>query len=160
MSIYDFSAPSIDGRDVPLAEFKGKVILIVNTASGCGFTPQYRGLEELYQSYKDQGFAVLGFPCNQFGQQEKGSEEEIKSFCELNFGIKFPLFAKVDVKGPSAHPLYRYLVKAKPGILGLEDIKWNFTKFLVNRQGQVVKRYAPTTDPKSIKGDIEDLLRS
>lgn len=160
MSLYDFSAKSIDGQDVSLLDFKGQVILIVNTASGCGFTPQYRGLEDLYESYKDQGFAVLGFPCNQFGQQEKGTEREIKSFCELNFGVKFPLFAKVDVKGSAAHPLFKYLVKAKPGILGLEDIKWNFTKFLVNRQGEVVKRYAPTTDPKTLRGDIEDLLRS
>lgn len=158
MSIYDFKAFTIDGKEKSLADFKGYTLLIVNTASACGFTPQYKGLEELFQTFKDRKFAVLGFPCNQFGSQEKGSEQEIKAFCDLNYGVTFPLFAKVEVKGPKAHPLFNYLVKAKPGILGSEDIKWNFTKFLVNAQGEVVKRYAPTTTPQAIQSDIEKAL--
>jgi glutathione peroxidase len=160
MAIYDFKAKTIDGREQSLADFRGQALLIVNTASGCGFTPQYKGLEQLYETYKDRRFAVLGFPCNQFGNQESGSEMEIKSFCEMNFGVRFPLFAKVDVKGPKAHPLFQYLVKEKPGFLGFKDVKWNFTKFLVDRSGKVVKRYAPTVKPEAIAADIEKILES
>jgi glutathione peroxidase len=157
-SVYDFSAQTIDGRTRKLSDYKGKVLLIVNTASKCGFTPQYKGLEALYKQYGKRGFAVLGFPSNQFGEQEPGPESEIAEFCEMNFGVTFPLFAKVDVNGDSAHPLYKYLTKAKPGLLGSEGIKWNFTKFLVDRDGKVVARYAPTTEPKEIAADIEKLL--
>ena len=157
-SVFDFSARTIDGKTRKLADYKGKVLLIVNTASKCGFTPQYKGLEALYKEYGKRGFAVLGFPSNQFGEQEPGPESEIAEFCEMNFGVTFPLFAKIDVNGEAAHPLYRYLTKAKPGLLGSEAIKWNFTKFLVDRDGQVVKRYAPTTEPKEIAADIERLL--
>jgi glutathione peroxidase len=142
-----------------LSDYRDKVLLIVNTASACGFTPQYKGLEGLYQTFKDQKFAVLGFPCNQFGAQEPGTEQEIKAFCDINYKVTFPMFAKVDVKGPKAHPLFAHLIKAKPGILGSEDIKWNFTKFLVNAKGEVVKRYAPTTAPQSIQSDIETVLK-
>ncbi len=159
MGIYDFKAKTIDGREQSLADFRGQALLIVNTASGCAFTPQYKGLEQLYETYKDRKFSVLGFPCNQFGNQESGSEADIKSFCEMNFGVKFPLFAKIDVKGPKAHPLYQYLVKEKLGFLGLKDIKWNFTKFLVDKNGKVVKRYAPTVKPEAITADIEKLLK-
>jgi glutathione peroxidase len=157
-TVYDFSATTIDGKQRKLADYKGKVLLIVNTASKCGFTPQYKGLEELYKRFHKRDFAVLGFPSNQFGQQEPGPESEIAEFCELNFGVSFPLFAKVDVNGDAAHPLYKYLTKAKPGLLGSEAIKWNFTKFLVDRKGSVVERYAPTTEPKDIAADIEKLL--
>ncbi len=157
-SVYDFSATSIDGKTRKLADYQGKVLLIVNTASKCGFTPQYKGLEALYKQFGKRGFAVLGFPSNQFGEQEPGPESEIAEFCEMNFGVTFPLFAKVDVNGASAHPLYKYLTKARPGLLGTEGIKWNFTKFLVGRDGGVVKRYAPTVEPKEIAGDIEKLL--
>jgi len=157
-TVYDFSATTIDGKTRKLADYKGKVLLIVNTASKCGFTPQYKGLEELHKKYHGRGLVVLGFPSNQFGQQEPGPESEIAEFCELNFGVSFPLFAKVDVNGDAAHPLYRYLTKAKPGLLGLEAIKWNFTKFLADREGRVVERYAPTTEPKDIAADIEKLL--
>ncbi|HET9237761.1 MAG TPA: glutathione peroxidase [Oligoflexus sp.] len=158
MGIYDFKAKTIDGHEQSLADFRGQTLLIVNTASGCGFTPQYKGLEQLYETYKDRKFTVLGFPCNQFGKQESGSEADIKSFCEMNFGVKFPLFAKIDVKGPKAHPLYQYLVKEKPGFI-FKDIKWNFTKFLVDKDGRVVKRYAPTVKPEAITADIEKLLK-
>jgi glutathione peroxidase len=158
MGIYDFKAKTIDGGEQSLADFRGQTLLIVNTASGCGFTPQYKGLEKLYETYKDRKFTVLGFPCNQFGNQESGSEADIKSFCEMNFGVKFPLFAKIDVKGPKAHPLYQYLVKEKPGFI-FKDIKWNFTKFLVDKDGRVVKRYAPTVKPEAITADIEKLLK-
>jgi glutathione peroxidase len=157
-SVYDFSVADIHGKTVKLDRYKGKVLLIVNTASKCGFTPQYKGLEALYEQYGKRGFVVLGFPSNQFGEQEPGPESEIAEFCEMNFGVTFPLFAKVDVNGESAHPLYKYLTKAKPGLLGSEGIKWNFTKFLVDRDGNVVKRYAPTTEPKEIAADIEKLL--
>jgi glutathione peroxidase len=160
MGIYDFKAKTIDGREQSLADYRGQALLIVNTASGCGFTPQYKGLEQLYETYKDQRFAVLGFPCNQFGNQESGSESDIKAFCEITFGVRFPLFAKVDVKGPTAHPLYKYLIAQKPGFLGLKDIKWNFTKFLVDKNGKVVKRYAPTIKPEAIASDIEKLLQA
>jgi len=157
-TVYEFSATTIDGKTRKLADYKGKVLLIVNTASQCGFTPQYKGLEELYKRFHERGFAVLGFPSNQFGQQEPGPESEIAEFCEMNFGVTFPLFAKVDVNGDAAHPLYKYLTKAKPGLLGSEAIKWNFTKFLADRKGEVVKRYAPTTEPKEIAADIEKLV--
>jgi glutathione peroxidase len=157
-SIYDFTVKDIHGKPVKLGKYKGKVLLIVNTASKCGFTPQYKGLEALYKQFGKRGFAVLGFPSNQFGEQEPGPESEIAEFCEMNFGVTFPLFAKVDVNGASAHPLYKYLTKAKPGLLGSEGIKWNFTKFLVGRDGAVVKRYAPTVEPKEIAADIEKLL--
>jgi glutathione peroxidase len=157
-TVYDFSATTIDGKARRLADYRGKVLLIVNTASKCGFTPQYKGLEALYEKYGKRGLVVLGFPSNQFGQQEPGPESEIAEFCEMNFGVTFPLFAKVDVNGDSAHPLYKHLTKAKPGLLGTEAIKWNFTKFLVDRHGKVVGRYAPNTEPKEISADIEKLL--
>jgi glutathione peroxidase len=157
-AIYDFSVNDIHGKSVSLDRYKGKLVLIVNTASKCGFTPQYKGLEELHERYAARGLAVLGFPCNQFGAQEPGTEKEIASFCELNYGVKFPMFAKVDVNGDGAAPLYKYLKKAKPGLLGSEAIKWNFTKFLVDRDGNVVERYAPNTEPRDIAADIEKLL--
>jgi glutathione peroxidase len=157
-SIYDTSATSIDGNLISFDVYKDKVLLIVNTASQCGFTPQYQGLQSLYKKYADQGFIVLGFPCNQFGQQEPGSSEQIKSFCETRFEISFPLFQKIEVNGSNAHPLYLYLTKAAPGILGTEAIKWNFTKFLVNRTGNVVKRYPPMTKPEDIEKDLRLLL--
>jgi glutathione peroxidase len=161
-TVYDFSAPLLEAgqvsRSVSLAEFRGQVLLIVNTASKCGYTPQYAGLEQLYLSYKDRGFQVLGFPCNQFGGQEPGTAVEIASFCERNFGVSFPLFEKIEVNGPSAHPLYQFLKKAKPGILGSQRIKWNFTKFLIDRQGRVVRRFAPSTEPKALAAAIEESL--
>ncbi len=156
-SIYDFSATSIEGNPVELSNYKDKVLLIVNTASQCGFTPQYQGLQALYQKYSDRGLVVLGFPCNQFGQQEPGSTSEIQSFCETRFGVSFPLFEKVDVNGINAHPLFKYLTKAVPGILGTEGIKWNFTKFLVDRKGNVVKRYPSMTKPEDLEKEIEAL---
>lgn len=157
-SLYDFSANSIEGQPVSLSTYRDKVLLIVNTASQCGFTPQYQGLQSVYNKYKDQGFAVLGFPSNQFGQQEPGSANEIQSFCETRFGVTFPLFEKIDVKGSTAHPLFKFLTKAAPGIFGTEGIKWNFTKFLVDRSGKVVKRYPSTTKPEDIEKDIQALL--
>ncbi|EGL81345.1 glutathione peroxidase [Caldalkalibacillus thermarum TA2.A1] len=157
MSIFDYSACSINGTKQSLAAYKGQVVLIVNTASRCGFTPQYSGLEKLYQTYKDRGFVVLGFPCNQFMNQEPGTEEEILSFCQTNYQVSFPMFAKVKVKGPEAHPLFQYLTSQAKGILS-DEIKWNFTKFLADQNGQVVKRYAPTTTPEKIAPDIERLL--
>ncbi|MES2148206.1 MAG: glutathione peroxidase [Pseudomonadota bacterium] len=157
-STYDFQANGISGAPVDLSQYKGKVLLIVNTASECGFTPQYKGLEKVYEQFKDQGATVLGFPCNQFGGQEPGGEAEIGAFCEKNFGVTFPLFAKVDVNGSDAHPLFRHLKKAAPGLLGTEAIKWNFTKFLVRKDGRVYKRYAPSTAPEELVGDIEKLL--
>lgn len=157
-SIYDFSANSIEGQPVSLSTYKDKVLLIVNTASQCGFTPQYQGLQSVHNKYESQGFTVLGFPCNQFGQQEPGSANEIQSFCETRFGVTFPLFEKVDVNGENAHPLFKFLTKAAPGIFGTEGIKWNFTKFLVDRSGQVVKRYPSTTKPEDIEKDIQALL--
>ena len=157
-SVYDFSAPLLDGCSVSLDQFKGRVLLIVNTASKCGFTPQYAGLEELYRAQRGRGFEVLGFPCNQFGSQEPGSAEEIGAFCERNYGVSFPMFAKVDVNGESAHPLYRFLKESKPGVFGSERIKWNFTKFLVDRTGRVVDRFAPATSPQEMAARIEELL--
>jgi glutathione peroxidase len=156
-SLHDFDARSIDGRDVGLSTFAGRVVLVVNTASQCGFTPQYRGLQELHDTYAERGFSVLGFPCDQFGGQEPGNEEEIASFCERNFGVTFPLFAKVDVNGPDTHPLFAWLRSEKKGLLG-GRIKWNFTKFLVDHEGRVVGRYGPTTSPEKIAGDIEAAL--
>ncbi len=157
MSLYDLSAKLNDGKEKKLSDFKGKVLLIVNTASECGFTPQYQGLQEIYDRYKDRGFEVLGFPCNQFGQQEPGTDKDIQSFCQLNYGVTFPIFAKVDVNGDNAHPVFQFLKSEKGGLLG-DGIKWNFTKFLVDSQGNVVDRYAPQTIPVRIAGDIEKLL--
>ena len=157
-SIYDLPVTTLGGQQTTLAAYKGRPLLIVNTASQCGFTPQYKGLEQLHETYEKRGLAVLGFPCNQFGAQEPGSSDEIATFCERNYGVTFPMFDKVDVNGDSAHPLFEHLKKAKPGLLGSEKIKWNFTKFLVDRQGNVVDRYAPQTEPKAMAGDIEKLL--
>ncbi|MBY6191674.1 glutathione peroxidase [Microbulbifer agarilyticus] len=156
--IFNIPVEGGDGKQSTLEEYKGKVLLIVNTASKCGFTPQYQGLEELYEKYKDKGFAVLAFPCNQFGQQEPGSDSEIQEFCSLNYGVSFPVYAKLDVNGRAAHPLFTHLKQAAPGILGTEGIKWNFTKFLVNRDGEVVNRFAPKDKPAAIAVDIEKLL--
>ena len=160
MSVYEFKAKGIDGKEVSLSDYAGKTLLIVNVASQCGFTPQYEGLEKLYEKYKDKGFFVLGFPCNQFGSQEPGTESEIKTFCELNFGVKFPLFAKIDVNGDKTHPLYEYLKKALPGVLGSEAIKWNFTKFLVDKKGNPVKRYGSADKPESLEKDIEEAINN
>jgi glutathione peroxidase len=157
-SIYDFSATTLDGRDISLADYKGKVLLIVNTASKCGFTPQYEGLEKLHRQYGERGLAVLGFPCNQFGAQEPGDAAEIANFCSLTYQVSFPMFAKVDVNGDNTHPLFQFLKIAKPGLLGTEGIKWNFTKFLVDRNGEVVERYAPASKPEDLAKTIETLL--
>jgi len=157
-TVYDFTAESLVGKTVNLDQYRGKVLLIVNTASKCGFTPQYEGLEKVYEQFKDKGVEVLGFPCNQFGSQEPGGAEEIGAFCEKNYGVKFPMFAKIDVNGENAHPLYKFLKSEGRGILGSEAIKWNFTKFLVRKDGSVFKRYAPATAPKDLMGDIEKLL--
>jgi glutathione peroxidase len=158
MSLYDIDVTTIDGKQQKMDAYRGKTLLIVNVASECGFTPQYAGLEALQRKYKDRGFTVLGFPCNQFGHQEPGSEEQIQSFCAVNYGVSFPLFAKIDVNGENAHPLYRELKSEKKGILGTEAIKWNFTKFLVGPDGEVKKRYAPNDTPESIGKDLEPLL--
>ncbi|WP_077037819.1 glutathione peroxidase [Pelomonas sp. KK5] len=157
-TIYDFQAVSISGQPVDLAEQRGKVLLVVNTASACGFTPQFAGLEELWKDYADKGLIVIGFPSNEFGGQDPGSNEEISSFCQLNYGVSFPMMEKIKVNGAGAHPLYKWLKGEKPGILGTEAIKWNFTKFLIGRDGQVIKRYAPNDAPKSIRADIEKAL--
>jgi glutathione peroxidase len=157
-SIYDFEVLDIHKQKTTLAPYKGKVILIVNTASKCGFTPQFEGLEKLYKAHKDEGFAVLGFPCNQFASQEPLNEAQIENFCRLDYGVTFPMFAKIDVNGADSHPLYRYLKSNAPGILGSEIIKWNFTKFLIDRNGKVIRRYAPSTTPESIENDIRELL--
>jgi glutathione peroxidase len=157
-TIDDFEALTITGQSVPLAQYKGKPLLIVNTASACGFTPQFAGLEELHKTYGEKGLVVLGFPCNQFGAQDKGSNDEIAEFCQLNYGVSFPMMAKIDVNGAGAHPLYQWLVKEAPGLLGTKAIKWNFTKFLIGKDGQVLKRYAPTDTPKSLASDIEAAL--
>jgi glutathione peroxidase len=157
-TVYDFEALQIDGKSVPLSQYKGKAMLIVNTASACGFTPQFAGLEELHQTYGKQGLVVLGFPCNQFGAQDAGSNTEIAEFCQLNYGVSFPMMAKIDVNGAQAHPLYQWLVKEAPGLLGSKSIKWNFTKFLVGKDGTVRKRYAPTDTPASLKSDIDAAL--
>ncbi|NHZ97661.1 glutathione peroxidase [Massilia sp. CCM 8734] len=154
----DFKVADLSGTPLDLAMYKGQVVLVVNTASECGFTKQYKGLEAVYQQFRDKGVTVLGFPCNQFGGQEPGSESEIGAFCEKNFGVTFPLFAKVDVNGENAHPLFQHLKKAAPGLLGSERIKWNFTKFLIGKDGSVLKRYAPATKPEELVADIETLL--
>ena len=158
MNTFDFQASLLDGTPADLSHWRGQVLLIVNTASKCGFTPQYAGLEQLHERFRDRGFAVLGFPCNQFGQQEPGSEAEIGAFCEKNYGVHFPMFAKVDVNGDNAHPLFKYLKQVAPGVLGTEMIKWNFTKFLINKDGTVAQRYAPQTKPEEIAADVERLL--
>ncbi len=158
MSIYKYTATTLAGEDVSLEKWRGRVLLVVNTASACGFTPQYAGLEALYRKYEPRGLTVLGFPCNQFGAQEPGNEVEIGAFCEKNYGVTFPLFAKVDVKGANAHQLFQYLTQAKPGLLGTEAIKWNFTKFLIDRNGDPVARYAPQTKPEELEKPIEKLL--
>jgi glutathione peroxidase len=157
-TIYDFTADTLAGKPIKLEEYRGKVLLVVNTASNCGFTPQYEGLEQVYQQFKDKGVEVLGFPCNQFGSQEPGGSEEIGAFCQKNYGVSFPMFSKIEVNGADAHPLYKYLKSEKSGILGIEAIKWNFTKFLIAKDGSVFKRYAPQTPPKDLMADIEKLL--
>ena len=157
-SVHDFTVDDIHGKPVPLDRYKGEVLLIVNVASQCGFTPQYKGLEALQKRFHDRGFDVLGFPCNQFGAQEPGTESEIATFCETSFGVTFPMFSKVDVNGEQAAPLYRHLKSARPGLLGTEAIKWNFTKFLVGRDGEVLARYAPNDTPESLAADIEKAL--
>ncbi|HKY92244.1 MAG TPA: glutathione peroxidase [Nevskiaceae bacterium] len=158
MGVYEFNARSIDGSDRKLDEYQGKTLLIVNVASKCGFTPQYKGLEALYRQYKDKGLVILGFPCDQFGHQEPGNEEQIKEFCSLTYDVSFPMFAKIKVNGDDAHPLYKYLKNEQGGLLGMDFIKWNFTKFLVDKTGKVVKRYAPTDTPAAIGKDIAALL--
>ncbi|PEB48033.1 glutathione peroxidase [Bacillus pseudomycoides] len=158
MTVYDFSAKTITGEEKSLRDYEGKVLLIVNVASKCGFTPQYKGLQSVYEKYKEQGFEILGFPCNQFGGQEPGTEDEITSFCELNYGVSFPMFAKVDVKGEWAHPLYIYMTEQAPGIFGMKAVKWNFTKFLVGRDGKVMNRFAPKTKPEDLEKEIEKIL--
>jgi len=157
-SIYDFDAQSIDGKTVPLRQFEGQPLLIVNTASACGFTPQFGGLEKLHQAYGGRGLVVLGFPCNQFGSQDPGSNDEIASFCQLNYGVSFPMMEKIDVNGAKAHPLYQWLTAEAPGLLGSKALKWNFTKFLVGRDGRVIKRYAPQDAPEKLAKDIEAAL--
>ena len=157
-TVYDFEAQTITGQTVKLEAYRGKVILIVNTASKCGFTPQFEGLEKLWQSHGGKGLVILGFPCNQFGSQDPGSADEIASFCQLNYGVSFPMMAKIDVNGPQAHPLYKWLVQEAPGILGTKAIKWNFTKFLIGKDGQVLGRYAPTDTPKALVADIDKAL--
>jgi glutathione peroxidase len=158
MTIYDFHAKTIDGSDVALGDYRGEVLLIVNVASKCMFTPHYEGLEKLYENFHGRGFSVLGFPCNQFGEQEPGSEGEIKNFCSTTYNVTFPLFSKIEVNGPAAHPLWEFLKNEKPGAFGTKRIKWNFTKFLIDRTGQPVKRYAPRSKPEKITKDIERLL--
>jgi len=158
MNAYDFSAKTLDGRDAPLAAWRGRALLIVNTASKCGFTPQYAGLEALHRKFGDRGFEVLGFPCNQFGAQEPGNAEEIASFCSLTYEVDFPMMAKIDVNGPHADPLWGWLKHEKKGLLGSEAVKWNFTKFLIDRRGQVAARFAPTTEPKALESAIEAVL--
>ncbi|WP_291840837.1 glutathione peroxidase [Brevundimonas sp.] len=157
-SVYDFTATGIDGTEVPLSRFEGKALLIVNVASRCGFTPQYEGLETLHRELADQPFEVLGFPCNQFGAQEPGKADEIASFCSTTYGVDFPMFDKIEVNGPKRHPLYDWLTSQKKGFLGSRDVKWNFTKFLTDREGRVIARYAPQVEPRAIKADIEKLI--
>ena len=159
-SIYDFEAESISGKPVPLAQYKGKAMLIVNTASACGFTPQFAGLEKLHQEYGPRGLVVLGFPCNQFGGQDPGANDEIANFCQVNYGVDFPMMAKIDVNGAGAHPLYQWLTVEAPGLLGSKAIKWNFTKFLVGKDGQVIRRYAPQDTPAKLADDVEAALQA
>ncbi|MGM9987450.1 MAG: glutathione peroxidase [Bacillaceae bacterium] len=158
MSIYDITVKTIKGEEISLSQYKGKVILIVNTASKCGLTPQFKELQDLYTTYKDKNFVILGFPCNQFMNQDPGTEKEIEQFCSLNYGVTFPMFAKIDVNGEHAHPLYQYLTSQAPGFLGSKAIKWNFTKFLIDRNGKVIHRYSPQTKPAEIEKDIIALL--
>ena len=158
MNLYEFTVTTIDGQSETMEAYRGQVLLIVNVASKCGFTGQYAGLEALYRRYRHKGFTVLGFPCDQFAHQEPGSEAEIQSFCSLNYDVTFPLFAKIEVNGDGAHPLYKYLKKAQPGLFGSEAIKWNFTKFLVNREGEVLKRYSPTDTPEKIQDDLKGVI--
>lgn len=158
MSVYNFNVKAIDGNETSLDTYKGKVLLIVNTASKCGFTPQFKELEELYKTYKEEGLEILGFPCNQFASQDPGNDSEILSFCTLNYDVSFPMFSKIDVNGPTAHPLYQYLEGEASGLFG-DSVKWNFTKFLVDKQGKVVKRYAPNKVPSKLKKDIEKVLK-
>ncbi|MHB8447952.1 MAG: glutathione peroxidase [Rudaea sp.] len=157
-SVYDFSAKTIDGDEQKLSAYKGKTLLVVNVASKCGFTPQYTGLEALYEKFKDKGVVVLGFPCDQFGHQEPGDEAEIRNFCSLTYDVKFPLFAKIEVNGANTHPLYKYLKAQAKGVLGSESIKWNFTKFLIDADGKVLTRYAPTDTPEKIEKDLTRML--
>lgn len=158
MSFYDFSAKGMNGKEVNMDNYRGKVVLIVNTASKCGLTPQFKGLEELYQEYKNSGLEILGFPCNQFANQDSGSNEEINEFCQLNYGVTFTMFEKIDVNGENAHPLYKFLKNESKGVFS-KEIKWNFTKFLIDANGNIIKRYAPTTSPLKLKSDIEKLLK-
>ncbi|WP_150265685.1 glutathione peroxidase [Paenibacillus tepidiphilus] len=158
MSVYDYEAKTLRGEQESLSKYQGKVLLVVNTASKCGFTPQYKGLQEVYNKFKDRGFEVLGFPSNQFAGQEPGDSEEIAEFCELNYGVTFPMYDKVEVKGDNAHPLFKYLTKEAPGVLGSKSVKWNFTKFLVDQDGRVLKRFAPQTTPEQIEAEIDKLL--
>ncbi|MEH7613841.1 glutathione peroxidase [Gottfriedia acidiceleris] len=160
MSIYDFEVKDSKGEDVSLSKYKDKVIIVVNTASACGYTPQYKDLQALYEEYKEEGLVILGFPCNQFMNQEPGSNEEIQSFCELNFGVTFPVFGKIDVNGDKADPLFKYLSSEAPGIMGLKSIKWNFTKFIIDKNGKVIERFAPQTNPQEMKSTIEKLLKA
>lgn len=157
-NFHSFSVNNSAGQPQALEQYKGKVVLVVNVASKCGFTPQYKGLEELYEKFKDKGFVIIGFPCNQFGAQEPGKDAEIQQFCQLNYGVTFPVMGKIEVNGDNADPVYKWLKQSAPGILGTEMIKWNFTKFLINKEGQVVKRYAPQEEPLSISADIEKIL--
>ncbi|GAB6261287.1 glutathione peroxidase [Photobacterium sp. CCB-ST2H9] len=157
-AFYDFSANTLQGESQPMRAFEGKVVLVVNTASQCGFTPQYQGLQALYEKYREQGLVILGFPCNQFGQQEPGSGDEISEFCELNYGVGFPMFEKIEVNGPQRHPMYAYLTETLPGLFG-KKIKWNFTKFLIGRDGKPIKRYAPITKPDALESDIQAALK-
>ncbi len=157
-SVHEFQVETINGHSNALADYQGKVLLIVNTASKCGFTPQFEGLEKLYQEFKDKGLEILGFPCNQFGKQDPGNNGEIQEFCQLNYGVSFPMHAKIDVNGDNTHPLYQHLKSEAPGILGSKKIKWNFTKFLIGKNGEVLKRYAPTTKPEDLISDIEAAL--
>ncbi|WP_172197663.1 MULTISPECIES: glutathione peroxidase [Saccharibacillus] len=158
MSVYEYEARTSKGDEVKLADYRGKVVLIVNTASKCGFTPQFQGLQELYDKYHDRGLEILGFPSNQFNEQDPGSNEEIAEFCQINYGVKFPIFEKIDVKGSGAHPLFQYLSEEAPGLMGSKSVKWNFTKFLVDKEGRPVKRFAPQTSPDQLEKDIEKLL--
>ena len=157
-NIYNFSCTNVNGEETSLSDYSGKALLIVNTASKCGFTPQYQGLQDLYKEYSGKGLEILGFPCNQFGNQEPGSDEEISLFCSAKYDITFPLFSKIEVNGPAAHPLFKFLTSSKPGLLGSEKIKWNFTKFLINKSGEPIKRFSPRTPPEQLSSDITDLL--
>lgn len=157
-NIFNFSCKDVSGKEINLSQYSGKVLLIVNTASNCGFTPQYKGLQELYKKFSDQEFQILGYPCNQFGSQEPGTDQEIAEFCKINYDVSFPLFSKIEVNGPSAHPLFKFLASDKPGLFGTKAIKWNFTKFLINRNGEPVKRFSSKTTPEEISSEIQELL--